>query len=204
MLITGFATGSTEANCYFIAPRAGAGAVVIDPGEEAVQTLEYYFAANDLHPVAVLLTNGHPAHSASAADLSAGWDIPVLIHPADRGLLTGGGQKEPDEVIDLAGGARLELAGMAVTVDHTPGRSPGSVVFGVTADTDEGPVPVVFTGDTLAARGCGETGDPVRAAESAREKLFVLDDRTVVLPGHGPSTSIGAQRRLHLAKDCNP
>jgi hydroxyacylglutathione hydrolase len=197
VLITGFATGSAQANCYLIAPRAGAGALVVDPGDEAVQTLEYYFAANDLTPMAVLLTHGNPAHCATAADLGVGWDIPVLIHPADRGLL----EEQPEEIVEFATGADLELAGIAVAVDHTPGHTPGSVVLRVHADTDEGPVPVLFAGDAVAGRCCGDSVDPVRAAESVREKLLVFDDRTVVLPGHGPSINIGALRRLYPPED---
>lgn len=197
MLITGFATGSTQANCYLIAPRAGAGALVVDPGDEAVQTLEYYFGANDLTPVAVLLTHGHPTHSAMAADVGMGWDIPVFVHAADRGLL----DEQPEEIVELTDGTDLELAGITVAVRHTPGHTPGSVALRLHADTDEGPVPVLLAGDTLARRSCGASMDPVRATESVREKLLVLDDRTVVLPGHGPSTSIGALRRLYLPED---
>lgn len=177
VLITGFATGPAETNCYFVALRAGAGAVVIDPGDESVPTLEYYFSVNDLTPVAVLLTCGAPEHSACAFDLCTGWDIPLYVHPADRGLL----DAEPERVVELADGQRLELADIDVDVDHIPGHTPGAVVFRVAADTDEGPVVVAFTGDTLVP--------------AVREKLLVLDDTTVVLPGHGTSTSIGAARR---------
>jgi hydroxyacylglutathione hydrolase len=201
VLITGFATGSTQANCYLIAPRAGAAAVVVDPGDEAVHTLEYYFGVNDLTPAAVLLTHGHPAHTATVADLGLGWDIPVFVHPADRRLLAESSDGEPEQVVEMADGDDLQLAGIAVAVHHTPGHTAGSVTLQVHADTDEGPVPVLLAGDTLTKRSCGTSVDPVRAAESVREKLLVFDDRTVVLPGHGPSTTIGALRRLYLPED---
>jgi glyoxylase-like metal-dependent hydrolase (beta-lactamase superfamily II) len=168
---------------------------VIDPGEQAVQTLEYYFGVNDLTPAAVLLTHGHPNHSASTQEICDGWDIPAYLHPADRGLLSDPLYGEPDEVVELTDGSRLDIAEIQIAVDHTPGHSPGSVVFRVTADSDEGPVAVVFTGDTLLCRAIGSTPDPELLLGSIRDKLLVLDDDTVVLPGHGPSTTIGAERR---------
>jgi hydroxyacylglutathione hydrolase len=177
VLISGFAIGSGDVNCYLVAARPGAAAVVIDPGDEAVPTLEYYFDVNGFVPAAVLLTHGHATHAASTFELCAGWDIPVYIHPADRPLLADLDHGEPDAVIELHGGDELSIADILVTVDHTPGHTAGSVVYRVIADTDEGPVTVAFTGDTRL------------------ENLMVLDDDTVVLPGHGPSTSIGAARR---------
>ena len=169
VLITGFAVGPTEANCYLVAPRAGAAAIVIDPGDEAVPTLEYYFAVNDLTPAAVLLTHGHPRHTASAFDVCAGWDVPAYLHPADRDLL----EDPPDAVIDVTDGQRLEVADIVVTVDHTPGHTPGSVTYRVTADTDEGPAEVAFTGDTLGFRWIGrgdDDADPSGAAQFRRHK----------------------------------
>lgn len=177
MLITGFATGSGDVNCYLVAARPGGAAVVIDPGDEAVQTLEYYFDVNGFVPAAVLLTHGHVTHTASTFELCAGWDIPAYIHPADRDLLAGLGDGAPDVVVEVHHGDELAVADILVSVDHTPGHTAGSVVYRIVADTDEGPVTVAFTGDTPLG------------------KLMVLDDDTVVLPGHGPSTSIGAARR---------
>jgi hydroxyacylglutathione hydrolase len=198
VLITGFAAGAGDTNCYLLAPRPGAQAIVIDPGEDAVTTLEYYFAANDLTPAGVLLTHGHPEHAATAYDLCAGWDIPVHLHPADRDLLT----DPPEILLDLPD--RLVLADIEVTVDHAPGHTPGSVVYRVVADTDEGPAAVAFTGDTLGFRtagrpACGGHGaeDPTRLRDSIATRLLVLDDDTVVLPGHGPSTTIGDERRFN-------
>lgn len=181
MLITGFATGPGEVNCYLVAAAPGAGALVIDPGDEAVPTLEYYFAVNGFTPAAVLLTHGHASHAASAFDLSVGWGIPTYLHSADLSLLEEMGPEQPDTLIDVRDGDELDIADILVTVDHTPGHTAGSVVYRVTADADDGSVPVVFTGD---------------AAPAALRKLMVLEDSAVVLPGHGSSTTVGALRRL--------
>ncbi len=196
MLITGFAVGPHETNCYLVAVRASGPAIVIDPGDEAVGTLEYYFTVNDLTPAAVLLTHGHPGHSGAGFDLCAGWDIPVYLHPADVALL----DEPPEDVRAVADGTVLSVAGIDVTVDHTPGHTPGSVTYRVTADTDEGPAEVAFTGDTLGFRWVGRGApDADRAAllRSIGAKLLVLGDATVVLPGHGTSTTIGGERRFN-------
>ncbi|WP_199253391.1 MBL fold metallo-hydrolase [Mycolicibacterium mengxianglii] len=201
MLITGFAAGPGDVNCYLVANGPGAAALVIDPGDEAVATLEYFFAANGLTPAAVLLTHGHASHAASAFDLGVAWDIPTYLHPADRCLLAELGAEQPEMVVDVHDGDDVSVADIVVAVDHTPGHTAGSVVFRLTADTDEGPVPVVFSGDTLLNTGLGVGddcgGDPEQQQQlrSVATKLMVLDDRTVVLPGHGPSTTIGACRR---------
>jgi glyoxylase-like metal-dependent hydrolase (beta-lactamase superfamily II) len=181
VLITGFATGPGDVNCYLVAAAPGAEAIVIDPGDEAVPTLEYYFAVNGFTPAAVLLTHGHATHAASAFDLSVGWGIPTYLHAADRSLLDEMGPEQPDTLIDVRDGDELEIADILVTVDHTPGHTAGSVVYRVTADADEGSVPVAFTGDS---------------APAALRKLMVLEDSAVVLPGHGSSTTVGAVRRF--------
>lgn len=196
VLITGFAAGAAETNCYLVAPRRGGPAIVIDPGEDAVATLEYYFAVNDLTPAAVLLTSGRRDVTGSAFDLCAGWDIPVHLHPADRDLLT----DPPEILVDVADGQQVPLAEIEVTVDHTPGHTPGSVVYRVLADTDEGPAPVAFTGHTLGFRTVGQPGcdsDRRQLLASIGAKLLVLDDDTVVLPGRGASTTIGSERRFN-------
>jgi hydroxyacylglutathione hydrolase len=196
VLITGFAVGRFDTNCYLIAARPGAGAVVIDPGEDAVATLEYYFAANDLSLAAVLLTHGHPGHTASAYDLCEGWDIPAYLHAGDLDLLA----DPPENIQEVEDGQRLEISDLVVTVDHTPGHSAGSVTYRLAADTDAGPADVAFTGDTLGFRSLGRgdcDADRQALKNSVATKLLVLGDATVVLPGHGTSTTIGGERRFN-------
>jgi glyoxylase-like metal-dependent hydrolase (beta-lactamase superfamily II) len=102
---------------------------------------------------------------------------------------------EPDHVEDLVDGARLDLAGMAFTVVHTPGHTAGSVMFDVATD---GAGPLVVTGDTLFAASIGRTdfpgGDPAAMKRSLTDKILPLPDDAIVLPGHGPETTIGTER----------
>jgi glyoxylase-like metal-dependent hydrolase (beta-lactamase superfamily II) len=92
-------------------------------------------------------------------------------------------------------GDKVELGGMIVTVDHTPGHTRGSVCFRVSDGLER----MTFTGDTLFKQSIGRTdldgGSGRDLYTSIVEKLLVLDDATVVLPGHGPKTTIGAERR---------
>lgn len=207
MLISGFATGLFDTNCYLLAAATNGPALVVDPGEDTVGTLEYYFAANDWTPAAVLLTHGHHGHSAAAYDLCAGWDIPVYLHRADRPLLAAGEFGEPDRVVEIDDGQLLRPAGIEVAVDLIGGHTPGSVAYRVRGGDDFGPVSVVFSGDTLLRRAVGHDCDapgaepgPADLAElvaAIGAKLMVLHDDTVVLPGHGGATSIGAERRAN-------
>ena len=211
MLVAGFPSGSFEANCYVVAAGQGEACVVVDPGQDAVEPLESLLRQHRLTPVAVLLTHGHFDHTFSVAPVCDGNDVPAWIHPDDREMLTDplkglssearaffGGRiemREPREVRELADGASLELAGLTLRVDHTPGHTRGSAVF--STPTDEG-VEVLLAGDTLFAGSIGRTdlpgGDHAQMLASLRDKLLTRDDATVVLPGHGPATTIGRER----------
>jgi len=211
VLVAGFPAGSFQTNCYVVAADAGAACVVVDPGQDAVEPLEALLAQHQLTPVAVLLTHGHFDHTFSVAPVCDGHDVPAWIHPGDRAMLADpmkgfsaeaaaffGGRitmREPRAVRTLDDGITLELAGLSLRVDHTPGHTPGSAVF--TTLTDEG-VEVVLAGDTLFAGSIGRTdlpgGDHAQMLASLRDKLLVRDDATVVLPGHGPTTTVGRER----------
>ena len=211
MLVAGFPAGAFATNCYVIAPAPGQACVVVDPGQDAVEPLERVLAEHRLTPVAVLLTHGHFDHTFSVAPVCDGHDVPAFIHPEDREMLADpmkglsrealaffGGRlelREPREVRPLDDGAALELAGLTLTVDHTPGHTRGSVVFSTA--TEEGDE-VILAGDTLFAGSIGRTdlpgGDTATLLRSVRDKLLTRDDAAHVLPGHGPTTTIGRER----------
>ncbi|MDG4669066.1 MBL fold metallo-hydrolase [Mycobacterium sp. 236(2023)] len=210
MLITGFPAGMLACNCYVLAPRQGADAVVVDPGQRAMGPLRRILDENRLTPAAVLLTHGHIDHMWSAQKVADTYGCPTYVHPADRHMLTdpikgfgprlaqmafGAIFREPKQVVELdRDGDKIELGGITVAVDHTPGHTMGSVVFRV----EQGPDLVAFTGDTLFRSSVGRTDLPGGSGrdllESIVTKLLVLDDDTLVLPGHGERTTIGTER----------
>jgi hydroxyacylglutathione hydrolase len=217
VLVAGFPAGSFQTNCYVVAPGAGEACVVVDPGQDAVEPLTALLAEHRLTPVAVLLTHGHFDHTFSVTPVCDGHDVPAFIHPGDRALLADpmkglsreaaaffGGRfelREPREVHELSDGASLELAGLALRVEHAPGHTPGSVVFSTPLDPgdEEGAATeVLLAGDTLFAGSIGRTdlpgGDLATLQASLREVFLARDDAAVVLPGHGPTTTVGRER----------
>jgi len=208
-------------NCYVLAQRAGTDAIIVDPGQRAMGRLRQILDENHLTPAAVLLTHGHVDHIWSAQKVADMYGCPAYIHPEDRFMLTdpikdfgpaglgklaqfafGALFREPRQVVELdKDGDKLELGGVTVAVDHTPGHTRGSVAFRVDSAVGEGPGSVVFTGDTLFRGSVGRTDLPGASGRdllgSIVTKLLVLDDDTVVLPGHGDKTTIGAERRTN-------
>jgi hydroxyacylglutathione hydrolase len=210
VLVAGFPAGSFQTNCYVVAAGPGEPCLVVDPGMDAVEPLEAVLAEHRVTPVAVLLTHGHLDHTFSVVPVCDGHDVPAFIHPADRVLLADPLRamsaemgrlfgdlvmREPREVRTLDDGAAVELAGLALHVDHTPGHTPGSVVFSTRTNADE---EIILAGDTLFAGSIGRTdlpgGDREQMMRSLRDKLMTRDDATYVLPGHGPATTIGRER----------
>ena len=209
MLIRSFPAGPFGTNCYAVASGPRAECVVVDPGMEAVDPLREMLAADGLKPVAVVLTHGHLDHTFSVLPVCEGYDIPAYLHPADSGMLSDPlrwhgpalapliGQvalPDPSDVRPLEDGALLSLAGVDLTVRHAPGHTEGSVVF--TLDLDD--APGLIAGDVLFAGSVGRVDLPGGSWESMlgslRDVVLPLDDATVVLPGHGPATTIGRER----------
>jgi hydroxyacylglutathione hydrolase len=213
VLIAGFPAGSFATNCYVVAPGPGEECVIIDPGQDAEPGVTELLAEYRLRPVAVLATHGHVDHIWSVAPVCGARGIPAYIHPADRALLSDPakgfplqvGQQlfrgltftEPDDVIALTDGMTLRLAGVELVVDHAPGHTPGSVTFrsaprGGPADQE------LFSGDLLFAGSIGRTdlpgGDYPAILDSLARVCLALPDGTQVRPGHGPQTTIGAER----------
>ena len=213
MLVRGFPAGSFGTNCYVVAASAGSECVVVDPGQDAVQGVEDLLREHRLKPVAVLLTHGHIDHMWSVVPVCGAHDVPAYVHPADRALLSdpgrglslGVGQQlfgglvftEPDDVVELPTGGPLELAGLRFTVDLAPGHTPGSIMFGLPGDEAAGE-PLLIAGDVLFAGSIGRTdlpgGDHAAMLRSLATAVLPLADDTVVLPGHGPATTIGHER----------
>jgi hydroxyacylglutathione hydrolase len=214
VLVAGFPAGLWATNCYVVASGPGAECLVIDPGQDAGPGVAEVVREQRLKPVAVLLTHGHIDHMWSVAPVCGSYDATAWVHPADRhllsdpmrgispesaGMLLGGGYtfSEPDDVRELGDGVTLELAGLRLGVDHTPGHTWGSVTFRSPGDGAGGPERL-FSGDLLFAGSIGRTdlpgGDQPAMLATLATKVLPLDDAIVVLPGHGPQTTIGRER----------
>jgi glyoxylase-like metal-dependent hydrolase (beta-lactamase superfamily II) len=212
VLVTGFPADLTATNCYVVAPGPGEQCVVIDPGVNAVGRLDELLAEHRLHPVAVLLTHGHLDHTFSVLPVCDARDVPAYIHPLDRGQLTdpwsgiglprgapifgasGLTFAEPADVLELADGCVLRLAGLELTVRHAPGHTPGSVAFSLPSPQ----APLFFSGDLLFAGSIGRVdlpgGSEAQMMRSLAEVVLPLPDETEVLSGHGPETTVGQER----------
>lgn len=214
MLVAAFPAGPWQANCYVVAASPGEECLVIDPGKDAAPGVADAVREHGLRPAAVLLTHGHIDHMWSVAPVAGAYEATAYIHPADRHLLTDPlagispdtaamllGEPatfaEPDDVRELGDGQRLTLAGLEMVVDHVPGHTAGSVTFRSPYDDHDAPE-VMFSGDLLFAGSIGRTdlpgGDHAAMLNSLADKVLPLDDAVVVLPGHGPGTTIGRER----------
>ena len=210
MLVTGFPAEAFGTNCYVVAAGPGEQCLIVDPGIGVLDQLDEVLAEHRLLPAAVLLTHGHLDHTFSVAPVCGARGITAYVHPADLEMLADpakglsadltslfGGRltyTAPDDVAELTDGAVLNLVGLEVTVDHAPGHTGGSVLFRLPGDDS----PLCLTGDVLFAGSIGRTdlpgGNTDAMMTSLRDKILPLADDTVVLPGHGPATTIGRER----------
>ena len=214
MLVASFPAGPWQTNTYVVATDRGSECVVIDPGMDAEVGVADLVAEHRLKPVAVMVTHGHLDHMWAVAPLCRANEAPCWVHPDDRDLLTDplrsmgaetrallaqlapghSGFVEPDEVRELHDGATVSVAGIDFVAAHAPGHTPGSTMF-ATGPDDE---PLVFSGDVLFAGSIGRTdlpgGDLEAMVDSLRTKVLPLPDPVVVLPGHGPRTTMAAER----------
>jgi hydroxyacylglutathione hydrolase len=195
-----------EENTY-IAHLAGRNdCVVFDPGLEPEEILRY-LAENSLVPAAILITHGHSDHIAGNAALKEEFpNCPIVIGKGDAAKLTdprlnlsaafGAQLFSPPADVLLAEGDTYSAAGMEFEVREIPGHSSGHIVFLLRGEPQ-----LVFGGDVLFAGSIGRTDFPDGSfddlAANIHAKLFTLPDDTQVLPGHGPPTTVGEEKRTN-------
>ena len=197
MKIEWVTVGPFQENSYLLSDASTGRAVLIDPGDEHARIIHMVRTAG-VTPEAIWLTHGHLDHLGALAAIKREWDVPVLLHPEDLPLYRRAAQqaafyglpfeqpRDPDR--PLTNGELLTLGESEFSVRHTPGHSPGHVVF-VGED-------VIIGGDLLFAGSIGRTDLPFSSPEAMEVSLgFIagLDPRLVVYPGHGPPTTIGAE-----------
>ncbi len=200
--IVALTNGAFAENCYIIADPGSGEAVIVDPGEETDLFLAR-LRGRGWTLKAIWLTHAHLDHVAGVGPLKAATGAPVFLHPADRLLYDHvpaqaamfglAAQAPPPPDADLADGQTLAVGGCRFAVLHTPGHSPGSVSF-----VGHGQA---IVGDLIFSGSVGRTdlpgGDTETLLASIRDKLYALPNETAVLPGHGPATTIGAEKRTN-------
>jgi len=219
MLIEGLPLWLDETNAWIVAPSGPGGECVLidappDPSS-ILQRIEHH----GLRLVALLSTHGHVDHVGGVGTVvraveSEPGTLPVHIHDGDRHMLldpvgTSGqfGQflvregldvRPPELICGLDDGERVSGAGMTFTALHTPGHTRGTACFLLEVD---GEAPVLFSGDHLFQGSIGRTDLPGGSfddlMESMADKILPMDDDVRVLPGHGPTTTVGRERRFN-------
>ena len=195
--LRGFSVGPLEENCWLVVDDVAREAVLVDPGDEADRLLAAV-AASGATLTGIWLTHAHFDHVGAVAAIKRVHDVPVYLHPLDLPLYSFAEQsaarwglsieQPPPPERALADGDTVRLGSLAFTVMHAPGHAPGHVVF-----HGHG---VALAGDCLFAGSVGRSDlpfcNPAHLAASLR-RIAALPAGTVVHPGHGPTTTIGAE-----------
>jgi glyoxylase-like metal-dependent hydrolase (beta-lactamase superfamily II) len=194
-------------NAYLVAGAGSDHAVLVDPGDE-VESILAIAVREGLSVQAILLTHAHIDHISGVDRARTVLGVETWLHADDEPLYNAvvqqgqmfGIRVAPQPPVDrfYAHGESLAAGDLEIRVHHTPGHSPGGVCLEV---RDGGGNPELIVGDTLFAGSIGRTdlpgGNHGVLVRSIRDVLFAFDDRTPVHPGHGPSTTIGAERRTN-------
>ena len=202
MIIDSVVVSPFGTNCYIVGSESNREGIIIDPGDEAGAILEKV-SDRGLDIKYIALTHGHIDHVGALKAVKEATGAEMAIHTDDAKSLRGQGSRlismlvsglsypkppPPDRL--LKDGDSLDIGDLHFKVLHTPGHTSGGICL-----VGEG---VVFSGDTLFNFSVGRTdlpgGSYRQLIESIHTKLMVLPDDTVVYPGHGPETTVGAER----------
>ncbi|HEY1984097.1 MAG TPA: MBL fold metallo-hydrolase [Terracidiphilus sp.] len=201
MIIETLPVGPLQCNCTLLGDEEAGEAIVIDPGDE-VSRIHRRLTELGLKLKQILITHGHIDHVGGALKLKRLTGAPILLNEADLPLLkmmdeqaAWIGVATPEVVapdVSLEEGLQVGLDRYPAQVIHTPGHTQGSVCLHFA------PLNLVIAGDTLFARSIGRTdlpgGNSRQIIDSIQTRLMSLPDETKVLPGHGPTTTIGTER----------
>jgi glyoxylase-like metal-dependent hydrolase (beta-lactamase superfamily II) len=218
MIIEGLPLWIAATNAWIVAPDGPGGECVLIDAPPDPAAILGRLEEHGLRLVALLNTHGHVDHVGGVSEVVRAQEkpdeLPVHIHDADRHMLldpvgTSGGfgqfleaegleLRPPELVYGLDDGQQVSGAGMTFTAIHTPGHTKGSVCFLLEID---GEATVLFSGDHLFAGSIGRTDLPGGSYEelmaSMAEKVLPMDDEVQVLPGHGPVTTVGRERKTN-------
>lgn len=200
MILESVCVGMMQANCYILASSENSQAIIIDPGSEA-QKIRQVLKKYGLTPAFIVNTHGHYDHI--GCDDKFG--VPVYVHSQDLPFLKDAqlnlsgmfafGYRVHSEIKALEDKERIKLDDIELEVIHIPGHTPGGIALLLKKPEKK----IVFTGDSLFCRGIGRAdlagGDEELLIRSIRERLLILPDDTLIYPGHGPSSTIGEEKR---------
>lgn len=204
MLFETIEVGPLGVNCFVLGDETTREGVVVDPGEDAEDILAVVTRLG-LKITYVINTHGHFDHVGANRRVVEETGGQLLIHPGDATLLTfasRSGQKyglrvedSPAPSGELADGMKVSFGSHTIEVLHTPGHTQGGCCLYLAAEK------LLIAGDTLFADSIGRTdlpgGDHRQLIAAIKSKLMPLPDETVVWPGHGPSSTIGRERRMN-------
>jgi hydroxyacylglutathione hydrolase len=193
--------GILQCNCSIFGDEESREAVVIDPGDE-IQKILAILAKHQLRVKAIIITHAHIDHIGGAQKLKAATGAPVYMNANDQSLsehldtqAAWLGMATPERTqidVDAREGEKVTLGPAEFQVLHTPGHSQGSISLWIPAENK------LIAGDTLFLDSIGRTdlpgGDYEQILRSIHDKLLPLADTAVVIPGHGPNTTIGRER----------
>ncbi len=200
MIINNIVVGPLEVNCYILGCEDTKEVAIIDPGDNADEIIKA-IDNEGLKPVYIINTHAHFDHIGGVKTVQDHFDIDFLLHEEDLFLVDNASAQarafgldpipKPDVNKFVNNGDKISLGNKIIDVIHTPGHSPGCVCYLVDNN--------VFVGDTLFAGSIGRSDLPGGSHEtlinSIKEKLFPLEDSTIVYPGHGPSTTIEEEKK---------
>jgi hydroxyacylglutathione hydrolase len=207
MFIQAFLCGPFDTNAYLIACLNTHQAAIIDPAPESYQVLVDYLDSHSLIPQKILLTHSHWDHIADTAPLKKHYGLPVFVHPLDAPNLQHPGADRLPCWLTIEGvepDGKLEekdivpIGELIFEVIHTPGHTPGSICLYCQKEA------VLIAGDTLFRHSIGNLSFPTSRPEQmwpSLDKLAKLPADTKVYPGHGGSTTIGAEKWLPRARE---
>lgn len=199
MVVKKFIVGPLESNCYLIVDEHSKETLLVDPGDEPDRIIDI-ISENDLHVKYIVCTHAHFDHVGAVSDMKQETGASIIIHRDEQEIYRSAREQAalwgfeldvlPEPDILISEGDILEIGSLKFVIIHTPGHSPGSICL---SGED-----ILITGDTVFAGSVGRTdfygGDIIQLKKSFK-RLMSFSEEVKILPGHGPETTIGREKK---------